>query len=487
MELNNSFNTYCASNDRFFIQKKMNNYFPRKIWSKQKEVYLNIESKNSKLLVTCYYEKNYFKHTFSNSFSLKSLKEKSNYFNIFDNVDDILKEIIDNKSKKSEYIQGDEDNDNSIKVVIPVPLSIIKEISFELKRVEKSLKETLAEQLFIIKRYEFEDRIFDINQSKILLNKEAEKKAIKFWISPNKSLSAILLYPFHNNINVRNNNEKLQFNQGDGSEIRKFHNACDNKKKILLICKSKNEIFGGYTPLSFDSSDTYKSDEKSFLFSLNKFEKYPKNSTKKTRSIYCYRNYGPCFYDDFLFLKNNIDTITFSKTNYLTVENWVNKDNCYENTKGVMIEDIEIFQIKEKNFNYEDIKNAINNNSININNNYNININNIINNNEIKFINESIILPKNRLSLKDENYINFDKIDKKKIFGDISIINNNDNNNDNINNISEDDIDKNLLIDLNFEKNNNKGNKQNKNEKVINIDNNNKNKDVFENQDKQDE
>ena len=45
-----------------------------------------------------------------------------------------------------------------------------------------------------------------------------------------------------------------------------------------MICKSKNEIFGGYTPLSFSTANEYGCDNHSFLFSLTRLEKYPKDS-----------------------------------------------------------------------------------------------------------------------------------------------------------------------------------------------------------------
>ena len=52
------------------------------------------------------------------------------------------------------------------------------------------------------------------------------------------------------------------------NEVINFHKKCDNKKNILLICRSKDEIFGGFTPLSFDTSGKYEFDPNSFLFSI---------------------------------------------------------------------------------------------------------------------------------------------------------------------------------------------------------------------------
>ena len=61
-------------------------------------------------------------------------------------------------------------------------------------------------------------------------------------------------------------------------DVETFHKNCDGIFSILVLCKSKDEIFGGYTPLSFNSENVYGYDNKSFLFSINQKEKYPKNS-----------------------------------------------------------------------------------------------------------------------------------------------------------------------------------------------------------------
>jgi hypothetical protein len=55
-----------------------------------------------------------------------------------------------------------------------------------------------------------------------------------------------------------------------------------------------NNIFGGYTSQSWDSSNSYKTDHQSFLFSVDKLAKYDiKNS--HTQAIYCHSTLGPTF------------------------------------------------------------------------------------------------------------------------------------------------------------------------------------------------
>ncbi|XP_044181736.1 uncharacterized protein LOC122962616 [Acropora millepora] len=61
-----------------------------------------------------------------------------------------------------------------------------------------------------------------------------------------------------------------------------FHSLCDNKGPTVTIVKdTKNNIFGGYTSISWQSSDTWKNDPKAFLFSL----KNPTNNPTKLLQI----------------------------------------------------------------------------------------------------------------------------------------------------------------------------------------------------------
>ena len=72
-------------------------------------LYINKNNKNDELFITCFYSKNYFKRTFSNSFLLDKLKNTSKYYQQFDNVEDIINEIAHNQSKEKVYIKGIEE------------------------------------------------------------------------------------------------------------------------------------------------------------------------------------------------------------------------------------------------------------------------------------------------------------------------------------------------------------------------------------------
>ncbi|RIA85042.1 hypothetical protein C1645_782783 [Glomus cerebriforme] len=56
----------------------------------------------------------------------------------------------------------------------------------------------------------------------------------------------------------------------DGNTPAIFHEKCDNKGATIVIAKINNseQIYGGYNPLQWDSSDSYKSTKNSFIFSF---------------------------------------------------------------------------------------------------------------------------------------------------------------------------------------------------------------------------
>ena len=53
-------------------------------------------------------------------------------------------------------------------------------------------------------------------------------------------------------------------------EASKFHELCDGKgKTVTLITTSTGNICGGFTSVSWESKEGYKSDKEAFLFSLD--------------------------------------------------------------------------------------------------------------------------------------------------------------------------------------------------------------------------
>ena len=345
---NNNINTSINSENNIINSKKNEiSVYKLKLISKQKnEIYLTIENKESELSFICYYCKDFFKYFFKNSFSLEKLKEQSNYFNQFSEIKQIFTEIYFNSKKGKEYMDGNENLDEKIKLIIPLESRNYPNIQFELKKIKKEHDEIFEEYKNVITLYKNQIKIKNF-KSKILLLNEQDKKLIKSWISPIQNLEAKLLYSFYISY-------EKKYDLNEIGTVRLFHEKCDNKKSILVICKSNDQIFGGYTPLRFKSDNSYGKDNKSFLFSLNSKEKYPKNNYDSNESIWRYENYGPSFHWDLYFRKYKMNTIKLEKKNYLTPQNWVNENKCIIGEYGILLDSLEIFQITINNKPEED-------------------------------------------------------------------------------------------------------------------------------------
>ena len=309
------------------------------------EIFILIEIENSELSFTCYYYKDYFKITFKNTFSLDKLKEQSNYYNQFSEIKEVLNEIYFNPKKGKEYLEGNENLEDTITFIIPLTSNKYPYLEFQLNKEKKEQNEIFEEYKKVVTLYKNQVKINNFN-SKILELREKDKEIIKSWIAPIESLKANLLYSYY--ISYKKNNLNYEIINEDISKIgtvHLFHEKCDKKSQILVICKSKDQIFGGFTPLRFKSDDSYGKDNKSFLFSLNKKEKFPKNNYERNESIWRYEKYGPSFHWDLYFRKNKMNTVKFEKKKYLTSSNWVDENKCYFDDFGILLDSLEIFQI----------------------------------------------------------------------------------------------------------------------------------------------
>ena len=349
----------------------------------------------------CYYYKDYFKTSFKSSYSFDKLKKQSNYFNQFSEVKEVFNEIYFNTKKGQEYLDGNENLEETIQFIIPLSSKKYPNLQFQLNKVKKEKNEILEEYKNVVNLYKNQIKIQNFN-SRILAFRGKDIEIIKSWISPIENLYAKLLYSYYISYEIIDDFGVFYYkisikDINKVGSVQLFHDKCDNKNNILMICKSGNQIFGGYTPLSFNSQNEYGKDNKSFLFSLNIKEKYPKNSFNNNESIWCYQQYGPSFHWDLYFRKNLINVVKFEKKHYLTPSNWVDKRNCFFDYNGIILDSLEIFKILSNNQSEEDkldinviseIENELINNTNNNNNNININNNNINNNNIIN-INKS--------------------------------------------------------------------------------------------------
>ena len=106
----------------------------------------------------------------------------------------------------------------------------------------------------------------------------------------------------------------------DGFDANDFHFKCDNHSSTLTLLKAKESkyVFGGYTEVTWESSNQWKCDPTSFIFSLTNKENRPVKmmTTDVDKSIYCSQRYGPTFGGGFdIFIDNNANVSMKSFSN----------------------------------------------------------------------------------------------------------------------------------------------------------------------------
>ena len=205
--------------------------------------------------------------------------------NEFNNIffkEDIIKqsEKLPNVIKKSLELGKEINNkwkeDNNILLYINECINIennIKSINLIKENINKSYLiknliikfegedeiNNLIKQIKNIGKIIKEEKNLFLKDSLIINNNINSIKTLENWIDPNKNISSELLYRLSR----------------DGEEISKFHELCDNKGPTLTIFLVKDGNIGGiFTPLSWDIQSETKNDKESFMFNLNKNEKF---------------------------------------------------------------------------------------------------------------------------------------------------------------------------------------------------------------------
>ena len=169
-------------------------------------------------------------------------------------------------------------------------LYIIKDEFQKLKKKEKEQKEKEKEQNEIKEK---DNRLFP--ESNII--KKEDEKIILSWLFQKPLKFSLLLDT-----------------QKDGDSISTFYQKCKKKAPTILFFKTtKGARFGGYTTQIWPTNGKSK-DEKSFLFSLNKKEKYKVNNPEKAIfgwydcfqfGTCCFRIYDKCTLTDNNYINDN--------------------------------------------------------------------------------------------------------------------------------------------------------------------------------------
>ena len=240
----------------------------------------------------------------------------------------IKKDWNDNETKLNSFINDCLIIENNIKNIIIINESMKKSNDLIDLNIKFYPNEDKDINIFLDKIKKFGDinginsKIIDFHDLELIYN----------WIPNNFNNYLSLLYRMSD----------------DGDSFLSFHNKCDNQFPALFIAKTKNGYkFGGYTSIGWNSkSNTYLSDKKSFLFSLNNAKKYQLQNNN-SNPIGCFSNRGVDFCNDCYFYQNNTMTKCYSNGNdyYLKGIGKVlvnNKENTF------IVEEVEIYKIIPK-------------------------------------------------------------------------------------------------------------------------------------------
>jgi len=144
----------------------------------------------------------------------------------------------------------------------------------------------------------------------------------------------------------------------DGFGAQDLHSKCDGCANTLTILKAKESefIFGGFTSVSWDSSDRSKSDPNAFIFSLTNNENKPLKikikSNQHRNAIFCNSDYGPTFgFGHDVYIDNNANTTmnsySFLGSTYKHPKYGYDKDEAQTflaGSKRFRLDEIEVYQ-----------------------------------------------------------------------------------------------------------------------------------------------
>jgi hypothetical protein len=141
----------------------------------------------------------------------------------------------------------------------------------------------------------------------------------------------------------------------DGFGKGDFHSRCDGRANTLtVILDTDGNIFGGFTPVEWDSTSFWKADPslRSFLFTLKNphnvaARRFALRAEEKHRAIYGYVSTGPNFYD--ICLRDNCNTNTGNNTydfgHSYTNDSGLGGITFFTGSRRFQVREIEVFEI----------------------------------------------------------------------------------------------------------------------------------------------
>ena len=300
-----------------------------------KQFYL-LSNKNNRFLVKFLNDNNKLKIILENTTDISN--DIYEYISVIGNIPGIYKfyeinDIIKKFSNDSNEFRLIEENESLVLIYKGKVDS--ENVTFKINKKNISFQEQIDKLYEIIKYQKKKIDSFFSFQSSILLDNDKNK--VIEWINDGKNNFLYL---------------KLVYRRGNNYQISNFHNKCDNIGPNLIICESKeNEIFGGFTSISWGDIERIEYDKLAFIFSITKNVKYRNKSD--SNSIRINKNTGPDFHWDFAFnCKNMLFCRSFllkdkDKHGINIGKNWYLYDeplfgDGYHNCE---IKEIEVFQV----------------------------------------------------------------------------------------------------------------------------------------------
>jgi len=261
------------------------------------------------LKIRCQSNKNENFELFEKSFNLSDFKNMNKYFKMFDNCEELGKDLIELSKQNKISIQNIDNSKGILSLCIHVLTLKENEVILDITKNEmndkekiiflissfKEIKKELKEKDNLILSHEkriknLESQITNLleqikeikeNHLKVDLNKQVKEDfdliINESLIIKDKSEIELLINYILKTQNKKIKNIKRIFSSKiDGDNITNFQNKCYYIKNILFIIQtSKNKRFGGYTSEYFEKNKSYqKHDNYSFLFNLNEKKIY---------------------------------------------------------------------------------------------------------------------------------------------------------------------------------------------------------------------
>jgi hypothetical protein len=143
----------------------------------------------------------------------------------------------------------------------------------------------------------------------------------------------------------------------DGFGASHFHGRCEGHANTLtVILDTDGNIFGGFTPVEWESGCTYKADDsqKSFVFTLKNphnvaARRFGLKPERKDRAIYGYSERGPDFRH--IVVSDNCKANTNSDTYYFgdvyTNDTGLERMTFFTGSESFQVKEIEVFEITD--------------------------------------------------------------------------------------------------------------------------------------------